>query len=529
MKVKKLSFMLMLFLMLSIISNSPLLNAKSLEVGKTYYGFKLIKEKKIKEYQAVGKLFIHLKSGARLLKVETNDDNKTFIISFKTPPESDGGMAHICEHSVLNGSENFPVKSPFDILMKGSLKTFLNAMTGSDRTMYPVSSRNNKDYMNLMHVYLDAVFFPRIYKEPKIFQQEGWHYELDSKDGEIKYKGVVYNEMKGAFSSPSRELFYVIAKNLFPDNSYGFSSGGYPIAIPKLSYEQFLSFHKRYYHPSNSYILLYGDYDVLAELKFINEEYLSKFNKIKIDSFIPLQKPFKKIKEVIATYPITKNGKDKNQTFLNLSFVTGLNTDKELSLAMNILSSALVNLPSSPIRRALQDAGIGRDISAYSDDSQQSVFSLTVKNANQVDKVKFKDIVFDTLKTVVKKGLDKKVVEGLINRMEFRLREGKGGYKGLILGMSALTGWMFADDPFLSLEYEKSIKTLKNALKTRYLEKIIEKYLINNPHSLLTVLKPQKGLLEENMAKTKKELADYKATLSAEEVEELVKNTTSLS
>ena len=528
MKVKKLSFILKLLLMISIVFSPSLLNAKSLEVGKTYYGFKLIKEKKIKEYQAVGKLFIHLKSGARLLKVETDDDNKTFIISFKTPPESDGGMAHICEHSVLNGSKNFPVKSPFDILMKGSLKTFLNAMTGSDRTMYPVSSRNNKDYMNLMHVYLDAVFFPRIYKEPKIFQQEGWHYELDNKDEEIKYNGVVYNEMKGAFSSPSRELFYVISKNLFPDNSYGFESGGYPREIPKLSYKQFLSFHKRYYHPSNSYILIYGDYDVLAELKFINEEYLSKFNKIKVDSFIPLQKSFKKMKEVIATYPITKNGKDKDQTFLNLSFVTGLNTNKELSLAMDILSSALVDLPSSPIRRALQDAGIGRNISAYIDDSKQTSFSITVMNANPTDKAKFKEVVFNTLKKVVKKGLDKRVVEGLINRMEFRLREGKGAYKGLMLGMNSLNGWMFADDPFLSLEYEKSIKTLKSTLKTKYLENIIEKHLINNPHSLLTVLKPQKGLLEENMEKTKKELADYKATLSAEGIEALIKNTKEL-
>jgi Zn-dependent M16 (insulinase) family peptidase len=227
-----------------------------------------------------------------------------------------------------------------------------------------------------MHVYLDAVFFPRIYKEPKIFQQEGWHYELDNKDGEIKYNGVVYNEMKGAFSSPSRELFYVISKNLFPDNSYGFSSGGYPIAIPKLSYKQFLSFHKRYYHPSNSYILIYGDYDVLTELEFINEKYLSKFNKIKVDSFIPLQKSFKKMKGVIAFYPITKNGKEENQTFLNLSFVTGLNTNKELSLAMDILSSALVDLPSSPIRRALQDAGIGRNVFAYIDDSKQTSYGI---------------------------------------------------------------------------------------------------------------------------------------------------------
>ena len=529
MKAKKLFLVLISLLMFSIIFNPSFLNADNLKIGNIYHGFKFIKEKEIKEYKATGLLFEHIKSGAKLLKVVTDDDNKTFIISFKTPPESDGGMAHILEHSVLNGSENFPVKSPFDVLMQGSLKTFLNAMTGADRTMYPVSSRNDKDYFNLMHVYLDAVFFPRVCKQPKIFQQEGWHYELNSKDGEIKYNGVVYNEMKGAYSSPESELYYTISRNLFPDNSYAFESGGYPSEIPKLTYEKFLSFYKRYYHPSNCYILVYGNYDVLEELKFINKEYLSKFNKIQVDSFIPLQKSFKKMKEVIAEYPISESGKIKDQTFLNLSFVTGLGTDRELGMAMDILSDALVNFPSAPIRKALQDAHLGKEVNAYSDDSsKQSTFSITVNNANPEDASKFKEIVFNTLRNVVNEGLNRKVLEGLINRKEFSMREEKGGFNGLILGMNALTGWMFKDDPFVSVGYEKPLQNIKGSLKTSYLENMIEKHILGNPHSLLAVLKPKKGLMEENIARTKKELADYKASLSEQMIDELIKNTQEL-
>jgi len=512
---------------ISLLSFYPLC-ATDLEIGKTYHGFKFIKEKKIKEYNVVGKVFTHLKSGARLLKMETNDDNKTFMIGFKTPPDSDTGLPHIMEHSVLNGSKNFPVKSPFDVLMKGSLRTFLNAMTSSDKTQYPVSSRNDKDYFNLMHVYLDAVFFPRFYDEPKIFKQEGWHYELESKDADIKYNGVVYNEMKGAFSSPNRELYYVVDKNLFPNNCYGYSSGGYPEAIPRLTYEKFLSFHKRYYHPSNSYIYLYGDHNVLEELKFINEKYLSKFDKIEIDSSINLQKSFEKPKEVVADYSITKDEKTQNQTYLNLSMVTDDIGNRDLVMALSVLQDALVNLPSAPIRKALQDSGIGKDVNGYVDRIKQPVFGITVTKANPEDKEKFKNIVYATLKKVVKEGLDKKVLEGIINQMEFDLREGRGGYKGLIIGMQANNGWMFTDNPFLYLEFEEPLKKLKTALTSRYLENIIKENLINNKHVLLTILKPKKGLMEEKQAKLKKELAEYKTSLSEKEKEELIKQTKEL-
>ena len=276
MKVNRfvLNSFLLIFIYVSISCQSD-----KYKVGSTYYGFKLIEKRLVEEINSDCYLFEHIKSGARLLKFTNDDANKTFCIAFKTTPESDSGTPHIMEHSVLNGSKNFPVKSPFDVLAKGSLNTFLNAMTGGDITLYPVASMNDKDYFNLMHVYLDAVFNPLIYDDPRILKQEGWHHELTSENEAIVYKGVVYNEMKGAFSSPTRELGYLIDKNLFPDNSYGFSSGGYPDAIPQLTYEQFLNFHRKYYHPSNSYIFLYGNADLDEELTFINDNYLTDYDK----------------------------------------------------------------------------------------------------------------------------------------------------------------------------------------------------------------------------------------------------------
>jgi Zn-dependent M16 (insulinase) family peptidase len=248
--------------------------------GEIYHGFKLVDKRFIKEVNAEGLYFEHVQSGARLFKIAADDANKTFCIAFKTLPPSDCGAPHIMEHAVLNGSKNFPVKSPFDILSRGSLNTFLNALTGNDITMYPVASMNDKDYFNLMHVYLDAVFNPLIYDDPRILKQEGWHYELTDKDSMVVYKGVVYNEMKGAFSSPTRELNYQVYRNIFPDNDYRFSSGGYPAAIPTLTYQDFLNFHRKYYHPVNSHIFLYGNADLDKELAFIDKEYLSKYQKI---------------------------------------------------------------------------------------------------------------------------------------------------------------------------------------------------------------------------------------------------------
>ncbi|MCL6098586.1 MAG: insulinase family protein [Bacteroidetes bacterium] len=503
-------------------------SAGDYKVGETYHGFKLLEKRFVKEVNAECLYFEHVKSGARLFKIAATDPNKTFSIAFKTDPESDCGTPHIMEHSVLNGSKNFPVKSPFDVLMKGSLSTFLNAFTGDDMTCYPFASMNDKDYFNLMHVYLDAVFNPLIYSDPRILKQEGWHYELEKADGPISYKGVVYNEMKGAFSSPTRELAYQVNKNLFPDNGYRFSSGGYPSAIPKLTYNMFLDFHKRYYHPSNSYIMLYGNGDLDKEMTFIDAEYLSKYDRaVQPENFL-LEKPFKKMKEISASYPVTEGSETKDQTYLSLDFVAGLNTDRATTMALNILADVLVNQEAGPVRLALQNAGIGHEVRASVDELRQNVFQIMVQNANPTDKEKFHTIVMNTLRDVVKNGLDKKAVEGTINRTEFQLREGNDAQKGITYNFQILPGWFFANDPYLTLEWEKPLTKVKTALDTNYLETIVQQYIINNPHSLLLVLTPKPGLEKENTEKMEKELQIYESSLSKKEKEELVKGTEDL-
>ncbi|MFW6370894.1 MAG: insulinase family protein, partial [Bacteroidota bacterium] len=344
-------YKIILLLMVALFAIFPGCSEKEVfKTGESYHGFVLIKKQFVEEINAECLLFMHSKSGAQLLKVANDDPNKLFNIAFKTVPENDWGTAHILEHAVLNGSENFPVKSPFDVLRQGSLNTFLNAMTGKDITTYPVASMNDKDYFNLMHVYLDAVFNPLIYSEPKILQQEGWHYELTSKESPLIYKGVVYNEMKGAFSSPQRELNYQVFKNLFPENGYGFESGGYPTAIPNLTQEYFVNFHKKFYHPSNSYILLYGDADLTKELEFIDREYLSEYDALEEKVDIPLQKAFDALKEVEKTYPVQAGSSTADQTFLSLNFVVGNSTDPALGMTFEVLAQALVNHESAPLR-----------------------------------------------------------------------------------------------------------------------------------------------------------------------------------
>ncbi len=498
------------------------------ETGNSYYGFKLLEKRFVTEVNSPCLYFEHEQTGARLLKIASDDANKTFSIAFKTLPESDCGTPHIMEHSVLNGSENFPVKSPFDILSKGSLNTFLNALTGGDVTLYPVASMNDKDYFNLMHVYLDAVFNPLIYSDPRIFKQEGWHYELTNKESPLVYKGVVYNEMKGAFSTPTRELYYQINKHLYPDNSYGYSSGGKPEAIPDLTYEQFLNFHRRYYHPSNSYIFLYGNANLNKELAFIDDQYLSNYEKAAIDTEIPLQKPFPKMKSITEYYAVPEGQNSQDQTYLSLNIVAGENTDRALYMALDALSDILVNHEAGPLRVALQEAGIGKEVNASVDDIKQPLFQIIVQNATLEDREKFRQVIFETLRECVDQGLDKDMVRGVINRMEFNLREGDDAQKGLQYNFEALPGWFFAGDPFLSLAYEKPLSKLKTALTSDYLEEIIRKYLLDNPHTLLLALEPKPGLEKKFNARTTAELAAYKKSFGKAELESLVKETQEL-
>ena len=492
------------------------------------HGCKLIEKRFVKEANAECYLYEHVKSGARIIKIAAADDNKTFSIAFKTVPYSDNGIAHILEHSVLNGSDKFPVKSPFDVLMKGSLKTFINAFTSKDYTMYPLASMNEKDYFNLMNVYMDAVFHPLIYKDTRILKQEGWHYELTGKDEPITYKGVVYNEMKGAYSAPTRELTYQIYRNLLPDSPYGYESGGYPSAIPSLTFNEFIEFHKKYYSPENAYIMLYGNADIDKELEFLDKEYLSQYSRTGFKAEYADQAPFKKMKDINEYYPVIEGSETKDQTYLSLNYVAGHNTDLVTGMALDILCDVLFNQDNAPVRLALEKAGIGKDIGAGVSGYKQNVISITVRNANVGDKKNFYDIVINTLKDVVSKGVDMKEVEGILNRNEFHLREGADAQKGISMMHQMQATWFFAGDPFMGLEYEKILATLKASLQNKYMEGLIEQYFISNPHALLLSLEPMPGLDKIKNDVQDKELQAYKQKLSEPELTNLINETNQL-
>jgi len=503
----------------------------ALQLGNIYHGFRLTEEKKIAEIHSVAKLFQHEKSGARLLFLENDDDNKVFSITFRTPPEDSTGVAHIIEHSVLCGSRKFNMKEPFVELIKGSLNTYLNAMTFPDKTMYPVASRNDKDFHNLMDVYLDAVFFPNIYKYPEILMQEGWHYEIEDKNAELTYKGVVYNEMKGAFSSPESILDKEILSSLFPDTTYGFESGGDPDDIPDLTQEAFLDFHRKYYHPANSYIFLYGDIDILEKLEFLDREYLSRFDKIELNSEVELQKLFSHKVEKVIDYPISPNEQVQDKTFLSLNYIVGQATDPEDVLAFQILEHLLLRTPAAPLKKALLDAELGKDVmSIFSDSILQPTFSIIVSGSNEDQKDKFEQLVYQTLEKLVAEGLDKKLIEASINLMEFKLREADFGRspKGLVYNIKCMNSWLYDESPFLHLAYESALNKVKAALTTDYFETLIKQQLLGNNHKSVVVLKPRQGLAEQRAKEIREYLANYKAKLSAEEITQLIEQTKQL-
>ena len=501
------------------------------KIGINYNGFVLVREENIKEVNSIARIFEHEKTGARLLHMENDDTNKVFSIGFKTPPEDSTGVMHILEHSVLCGSRKFPTKEPFVELVKGSLNTFLNAMTFSDKTIYPIASQNEKDFFNLMDVYLDAVFYPNIYKTKEILMQEGWHYDLEKKEDELTYKGVVYNEMKGAFSSPEGILMRKIQETLFPDNTYSNESGGDPKYIPDLTYEQFIDTHKKYYHPSNSYIFLYGDVNLEKCLKFINEEYLANFDKKEIDAEIKPQEKYNSIKDVEYTYSISEEDDEKEKTFLALNYVTGKSTDEEVYMDLNLLEYILLEAEGAPLKKALLDAEIGKDVfGSFDGGILQPVFSIIAKNSEADKKEEFKKVVYDTLNDIVKNGIDKKLIEGCINAFEFRLREADtGGYpKGLVYYMNAMDSWLYGGDPLMHIKYEHAIENVKKSLNTNHFEELIKKYMLDNTHASLLTLKPEKGLAQREEDELKEKLENYKNSLSEEELNKIVEETNNL-
>lgn len=491
--------------------------------------YELVEERELKDIASRGYILRHKKSGARVCVISNEDDNKVFSIGFRTPPEDETGVPHIIEHTTLCGSDKFPVKDPFIELAKGSLNTFLNAMTYPEKTLYPIASCNDRDYKNLMDVYLDAVFHPNITRYREIFMQEGWHFELEDKDAPLTVNGVVYNEMKGAYSSPEEILETAIMQALFPDNTYSRDSGGNPDHIPELTYEAYLDFYHKYYHPSNSYIYLYGNVDMVERLEWMDQEYLSEYDKALVDSGILPQKPFSQVKYVEKEYPVTEEEDGSGSTYLSYSKVVGSVLDEKLYQAFSVLDYVLVSSPGASVRKALIDAGIGEDVyGSYEDGILQPVFSIVAKNAKKEDRDRFVSIIEETLKNLVADGLNQDALLAGINSTEFRFREADFGQfpKGLLYGLQCMESWLYDDTkPFLHLECLYTLQFLREQIGTGYFENLIQDCLLDNPHGAVVSVIPVPGLMKQRDEAQKKMLADYKAGLSEKEIEDLVEQT----
>lgn len=494
--------------------------------------YTVIEKREIKDLNSVSYLLKHNKTGARVTLLSNDDDNKVFYIGFRTPPKDSTGVAHIIEHSVLCGSDKFPVKDPFIELAKGSLNTFLNAMTYPDKTVYPVASCNEKDFQNLMDVYLDAVFHPNIYHEEKIFKQEGWHYEMENEEDDLTINGVVYNEMKGAYSSPDDVLWREIMNSLYPHTAYAVESGGDPDVIPELTYENFLAFHQKYYHPSNSYIYLYGNMDMAEKLTFIDEEYLSHYDALSVDSKLETEDKFGATVTIEKEYPIMESESEENNTYLSYNISLGEASDRKLCFGVGTLADVLCMVPGAPIKQALLDAGIGTDVQcAFDTGVKQPYFSIIAKNADAGQKDAFVQTIEGKLKELADKGLDKKALQATINRDEFKYREADfGSYpKGLMYGLNMLESWLYDDSkPFYYVELLDTYKELKEAVSTPYFEDLIREYLIDNTHKSIVVVKPVKGLTGRKDKELAKQLAERKAAMGKEEIERIVRETREL-
>ena len=494
--------------------------------------YEIIKEEKLTDIHSVGWLLRHKKTGANVMLIENEDENKVFNIAFRTPPKDSTGVAHILEHSVLCGSEKFPLKDPFVELVKGSLNTFLNAMTYPDKTCYPVASCNDQDFQNLMHVYLDAVFFPNIYKKEEIFRQEGWSYHLEAPEGPLTYNGVVYNEMKGAFSSPDEVLEREIMNSLFPDSPYGCESGGNPENIPDLTYEEFLEFHHKYYHPSNSFIYLYGKMDMAEKLVFLDEEYLSRFDCLEVDSKIKKQEAFAQCRDLTLTYPVSETEGESDNTYLSYNMVTGDAMDDTQCMAFEVLDYALLSAPGAPLKQALLDEKIGKDVyGSFDDGIYQPYFNVVVKGSNPDKKEAFVSIIRKVLSDIVEKGMDHKALEAGINYMEFRYREADfASYpKGLMYGLDNLGTWLYEEgDPFAQVKQLQVFEELRKAMDQGYFESLIKKYLLENPHGSVLTLVPESGLAAKREKALEEKLEAYRASLCQEELQNLVDRTRAL-
>lgn len=494
--------------------------------------YTILEKRKIDDLNSVSYLIRHNRTGARIALLSNEDENKVFYIGFRTPPKDSTGVAHIIEHTVLCGSDRFPVKDPFIELAKGSLNTFLNAMTYPDKTVYPVASCNDKDFQNLMDVYLDAVFHPNIYREEKIFKQEGWHYEMEQEDDPLTINGVVYNEMKGAYSSPDDVLYREIMNSLYPHTAYAVESGGDPDVIPELTYEDFLAFHQKFYHPSNSYIYLYGNMDMAEKLQYIDEEYLSKYDALAVDSELTAESPFAETVTIEKQYPIMESESEQNNSYLSYNISLGDGLDRKTSLGFQALLDVIGTVPGAPVKQAVLDAGIGTDFLCSFDGSvRQPYFSMVAKNANAEQKECFVDTLEGAFRKLCAEGLDKKALLATLNYYEFKFREADfGSYpKGLMYGLNMLDSWLYDDSkPFYYLELLDTYRELKELVQTSYFEDMIRSLLLENTHKSIVVVRPVKGLTGQKDAKLAEELKAKKEKMSPEEIRQIIEETKAL-
>jgi presequence protease len=501
----------------------------------TTHGFELVREQMIPELNTQAHIYRHVKTGAELLSMVNDDENKVFGITFRTPPADSTGIAHILEHAVLGGSQKYPLREPFVQLIKGSLKTFLNAMTSADRTMYPVASTNLQDFYNLVEVYLDAVFHPLI--TPYHLYQEGWYYELDGPDAPLRYKGVVFNEMKGVYSSPDSLLFRTSLQSLFPDNAYGLDSGGDPKVIPQLTYEQFKTFHSTFYHPSNAMIYFYGD-DAPEERMRILDEYLCHYEAANIDAGVPLQPPFDQPRRLTRPYGIDPNANSSNgagnKAMVQVNWLLPEGTDPALVMALSILSYALVSTQASPLRKALIDSGLGEDLTGggLGNWLRQMIFSAGLKGVQPADADKVEALILEKLEKLAEQGIEPDMIEAALNTIEFSLRENNtGSYpRGLSLMSRALHTWTYGGDPLASLFFEAPLAEVRARLSQNpaYLQDLIRTYLLDNTHRTTVVLTPDPDLNRREEAEEEARLAKARAGLSEADLQTIIETTREL-
>lgn len=494
--------------------------------------YTVIEKREIPDLHSMSYLLKHNRTGARVALLSNEDENKVFYIGFRTPPQNSTGVAHIIEHTVLCGSEKFPVKDPFIELAKGSLNTFLNAMTYPDKTVYPVASCNDRDFQNLMDVYLDAVFHPNIYREEKIFKQEGWHYEMESAEDALTINGVVYNEMKGAYSSPDDVLCREIINSLYPHTAYAVESGGDPDVIPELTYEEFLAFHRKFYHPSNSYIYLYGNMDMAEKLQYLDEAYLSAYDALQVDSELTLEEPFTDTKLVEREYPIMESESEQKNSYLAYNVSLGADLDRKHCFGFQTLIDVIGTVPGAKLKQALLDAGIGTDVMCSFDSGvRQPYFSIISKNADVEQRDAFQKIIEEQLDTLCREGLDQRTLQATLNYYEFKYREADfGSYpKGLMYGLNMLESWLYDDArPFYYVELLATYRELKEAVGTSFYEDLIREFLLDNTHKSLVTVKPVRGLTARKEQALAEKLAQKKAGMSPEEIEQIVRETAEL-